>query len=253
MGKFNTKFGWKPDVPDLRDFRYSLKPKMTLPSVVNLQEFCPPVWDQGDIGSCTAQAISAALQCNAIKNNQHSKNIVRSRLFIYYNERFVEGTVDSDAGAMIRTGIKTVAEHGVCNEAMWWYNPRKFTVKPSRRCYDNALKYQALSYFRLPQVVSSMKGCLADGFPFIVGVACYSDFLSDQVSLSGTIAMPRSDDNLVGGHAVLVVGYDDAKQSFVFRNSWGTSWGNKGHGYIPYCYLEHEDLAADLWTIRATE
>lgn len=254
MGKNTPKLGWVPDVPDHRDFRYaSFRPKAAIPSVVDLRQWCPPVWDQGDIGSCTAQAIAAALQFDAIKNNQPSKNIVRSRLFIYYNERQVEGTLDSDAGAMIRTGIKTVADFGACNEAIWWYNPAKFTVRPNKRCYDNAMKYQALSYFRVPQTLDAMKGCLADGFPFIAGVSCYSNFLSDQVARTGSIAMPRRGEKMVGGHAILIVGFNEALQSFVFRNSWSREWGDQGHGYIPFSYLSNEDLAADFWTIRATE
>jgi len=176
-----------------------------------------------------------------------------SRLFIYYNERSMEGTVNSDSGAMIRDGIKSIANMGVCPEKMWPYNIGKFTKKPSSTCYKEAMKHQAVSYQRLVQSSSQMKGCLASGYPFVFGITVYESFESPAVAKTGAVPMPGSGEKVLGGHAILGVGYDDSKQRFIVMNSWGTGWGDKGFFTIPYAYLTDSDLAADFWTVRLVE
>lgn len=243
------KNGWRPDKPDFRDFLYQPK-TLTSASFIDLRSHCPPIWDQKELGSCTAQAIAAALQFEAIKNNDYNAHIAFSRLFIYYNERVLENSVDCDAGAEIRDGIKSVATLGACNESLWWYNTAKFTVKPSLKCYTNAKKYKALNYHRVTQTLMDMQTCLAEGFPMVLGVSCYSSFLSKQTATTGIISMPNNKETLLGGHAILIVGYDITKNWFIFRNSWGTEWGDAGYGYIPFDYLTNNNLCDDIWTIR---
>lgn len=245
-------YGWRPDTPDQRDKKLSMPRLLTteFPQSMDLRPHCPPIWDQGQLGSCTAQAISAALQFEAIKSKQFDANVVRSRLFIYWYERFLENSINTDAGAEIRDGIKAVATVGACNESLWWYNATKFMVKPSKKCFDNAKKYAAIKYYRVPQTHTYIRGCLAEGFPIILGVTCYDSFLSDAAALTGIIPMPGLHESVQGGHAILIVGYDDEKQLYIFRNSWGTGWGDKGYGYIPYAYIENSDLTDDLWTVR---
>lgn len=243
--------GWRPDKPDQRDFHYSLPRAVVLPPLVDLRPLSPPIFDQGDLGSCTANAISGALQYSSIKGNLADKNIVRSRLFIYYNERVMEGSVSSDAGAEIRDGIKSVAQQGACNESIWWYNVAKFAVKPSKACYTNALKYKSLTYMRVTQDLAHMKGCLAEGYPIVLGISVYDSFMTDAAAATGIIPMPAASESLQGGHAIRIVGYNDTTQQFTFANSWGTSWGALGYGYLPYPYLTNNNLCDDLWTIRA--
>jgi C1A family cysteine protease len=223
-----------------------------LPSKVDLRSKCPPVVDQGNLGSCTANAIGNAHRFGQMKQGQPNP-FLPSRLFIYYNERAVEGTVNSDSGAMIRDGIKTIANQGACPEKLWPYNISKFTKKPSSTCYKEALKHQAISYQRLVQSPSQMKGCLASGYPFVFGITVYESFESPAVAKTGTVPMPGSGEKVLGGHAILAVGYDDAKQRFIVMNSWGTGWGDKGYFTIPYGYLADTDLAADFWTVRLVE
>ena len=125
------RYGWIRDLPDHRDFMYSV-PVATLqalPSSVDLRPHCPPVYDQGQLGSCTANAIAGALQFDEIKEHKNGHS-TPSRLFIYYNERVIEGTVTSDSGAQLRDGVKTVAKQGICPEKVWPYNISKFAVKP---------------------------------------------------------------------------------------------------------------------------
>jgi C1A family cysteine protease len=215
-----------------------------LPANVNLQSKCPPIYDQGQLGSCTANAIAAAVEY--IDNPR----FMPSRLFIYYNERVIEGTIDSDSGAQIRDGIKSVATIGVCPEKDWPYVIADFARKPNAKAYADAGKTKATSYFRVAPDLTQMKGCLAEGFPFVFGFTVYNYFESAQVAKTGVIRLPTTNDTVVGGHAVMAVGYDDKSGTFRVRNSWGTSWGQRGYFTMPYAYLMSQHLASDFWTIR---
>ncbi len=245
------RYGWIPDLPDHRDHLYAapVVNLAKLPAKVDLRSKCPPVYDQGQLGSCTANAIGAAIQFNRMKQKR-KPNFVPSRLFIYYCERVIEGTVNSDSGAQIRDGIKTVAHNGDCPEKEWPYDVEKFTVKPLPKCYKDALKYKAVSYQRVVQALSQLKGCLASGFPIVFGFTVYESFESAAVARTGKMPMPSPSEKLLGGHAVLAVGYDDASQRFIVRNSWGKGWGMQGYFTMPYAYLTDDNLSDDLWTIR---
>jgi len=254
-----ARYGWVPDLPDHRDHLYAAPPPVlqALPPRMDLTGQCPPVYDQGQIGSCTANAIGAAIEFDRLK--QKLPDFVPSRLFIYYNERAMEGTVNSDSGAQIRDGIKSVAQLGACPETTWPYdgspfppNP-KLTQKPPQPCYTAALKDRAVQYQRVTQMLNQLKGCLASGYPFVFGFTVYESFESAAVAQSGHAPMPAPGEGVVGGHAVLAVGYDDASQWFLVRNSWGTGWGLKGYFTLPYAYVIDRHLASDFWTIRLVQ
>jgi C1A family cysteine protease len=172
-----------------------------------------------------------------------------SRLFIYYNERLIEHSVHSDSGAMIRDGIKTLAKYGVCSETTWPYVVSRFAVKPGAPCYKEALTHTITSYHRI-LTLDEMRTCLAEGFPFVFGFTVYDSFESQQVAGTGVVNMPKKGETVVGGHAVLAVGYNDAKKRFVVRNSWGAGWGIKGYFTMPYAYLKDRNLSDDFWSIR---
>jgi C1A family cysteine protease len=245
------KYGWIPDLPDHRDFLYAAAPEVlaTLPTTIDLTKQCPPVYDQGQLGSCTANAIAAAIEFDLMKQSQ-TNIFLPSRLFIYYNERVIEGTTASDSGAQIRDGIKSVATLGDCPETLWPYIIAKFAVKPPSNCYSSAKKYKALSYQRLLQDANQFKGCLASGYPFVFGFTVYASFESAAVAQSGIVPMPTPGEKTMGGHAVMAVGYNDAAQRFIVRNSWGDGWGMKGYFTIPYGYLLDQNLSSDFWTIH---
>jgi C1A family cysteine protease len=175
-----------------------------------------------------------------------------SRLFIYYNERVIEHSVDSDSGAMIRDGIKSLKKQGVCSEKSWPYVISKFTVKPNVACYKEALNHQITSYHRIT-TLDDMRQCLAEGFPFVFGFTVYESFESQTVAKNGIVNMPKSNEKVLGGHAVLAVGYNEKDKRFIVRNSWGTSWGIKGYFTMPYDYLSDRNLSDDFWTIRSAE
>jgi C1A family cysteine protease len=244
------RFGWVPDLPDHRDHFYAapLVNLGKLPDKVDLRPNCPPVYDQGQLGSCTANAIAGAIEFGRMK--EHKQDVVPSRLFIYYNERVMEGTVNSDSGAMIRDGIKSVATDGDAPETEWPYDITKFTEKPPAKVYSDAKQYKVLQYQRVLRNLTQMKGCLASGYPFVFGFSVYESFESPEVAKTGQVSMPGSNEQEIGGHAVVAVGYDDSQQRFIVRNSWGGDWGIAGYFTMPYTYLTDSNLSDDFWTIR---
>lgn len=250
------RYGWKPDLPDARDHLYAAPAMVmaTLPPKVDLSgDFPVPPYDQGQLGSCTGNSIAAAIQFERQKQGL-KPDFIPSRLFIYYNERVIENSVNDDAGAQIRDGIKSVAEQGVCTETTWPYDIAKFAAKPPPGAYSEATKYQVTSYSRLVQNLTQLKGCLASGYPFVFGFTVYNSFESDQVTQTGVVPMPDlANDQVIGGHAVCACGYDDSQQRFIVRNSWGPNWGMKGYFTIPYAYLTDSNLSDDFWTIRVLE
>jgi C1A family cysteine protease len=239
-------YGWHPDIPDARDFLYSaIKPAVKVPGFVDLRIYCSAVEDQGRLGSCTAQALCGNLEFLDNKPDQKYQDV--SRLFIYYNERALEGSTDYDAGASLRDGIKSLKNDGVCSEALWPYDTKRFAQKPPQRCYTEAKKHTITSYHRI-STLSEMLACLAEGYPFVFGFTVYESFQSAQVARSGVANMPQKKERAVGGHAVMAVGFDKTAKRLIVRNSWGTSWGQKGYFTLPFEYAE--TLAADFWTIR---
>lgn len=253
--------GWTPDLPDQRDFMYKIRvmpgrilpPKVDLRAQYGLTASNYAVYDQGELGSCVANAVGAAMQFEMLRQKEQEL-FTPSRLFIYYNARVLLGTPDEDSGATIRDGIKSVVDQGCPPESEYPYDIVKFRDKPADYCYSHALHHQALLYQRLGNWSESMmKNCLASGFPFTFGFACYESFFSQQVADTGIVPMPLGNEQLVGGHAVLAIGYDDATSRFLVRNSWGTEWGVDGYFTIPYSYLTNPNLADDFWTIHLVE
>jgi C1A family cysteine protease len=223
-----------------------------LPSKMDLRPNMPPIYAQGGLGSCTAQAIVAAVVY--LLKKQKSSLIQPSRLFLYYNERVILGTVDEDSGAMIRDGMKSLAKDGVCQELMWPYTIQNFTKKPSDACYREASRHQALKYFRIPTSnLAQCKMCLAMGFPFVFGMAVYESFETSEATRTGEVPMPLPTETMLGGHAVLAVGYDDIRKVVICRNSWGSSWGMHGYFTLPYAFLQNSDFTDDYWTLRLME
>lgn len=248
-----SKYGWIPDLPDKRDKPYSLlaaPPPTELPKLIDLRQSCSPVENQLELGSCTANALAGNLEYLKMKSLQ--KVLDFSRLFIYYNERVITHTVNVDSGASLRDGIKTLVKLGACPETDWPYDISQFTQKPPDGAYHDALEYQITAYYRLIYL-DQMKQTLASGYPFVFGFSVYESFESEKVAETGYIPMPGNDEHMIGGHAVVGVGYDDQKELMIIRNSWGTGWGDKGYCYMPYDYISNINLASDFWTIRDME
>lgn len=260
------KMGWLPDVPDARDVPFAaiFRVPRALPPSMDLRAGCSPVERQGDLGSCTAQALVGALEFLELKSCKianlpaapkskigNSFNDL-SRLFVYYNERAAMGTVQEDSGAMLRVGIKTLKAMGVCRESLWPYEISRFAEKPANICYREAAGHQVTAYQRL-SALSDMKACLAMGLPFVFGFAVYEHVMSATVKRTGRLNLPKKNERMLGGHAVMAVGYNDRARMVLFRNSWGVAWGCSGYGEMPYAYLESRELSDDFWCIQDTE
>jgi len=253
-------FGWIPDPPDCRDFLYRIDPTIptAIPSSVNLRQMLPDPYTQGRIQACTANATAAA--CEFDMRKQDLTLISPSRLFIYYNARYIEGTVGTDSGAMIRDCVKVLAKLGVCAETDWpydavapfrskgvWPTGSRGGRRPSLGCYRSALRSRTISYKRIPQTLANLKGCLAEGYPFVFGFTTYESFLT---AAGGSVTLPEPNEHVAGSHAAIAAGYDDATARFLIQNSWGPDWGNHGYFTLPYEYLTRSDLSADFWTLR---
>lgn len=246
-------FGAHRDKPDSRDRAYKAPTDIlkSLPESVDLRPKCPPVYDQRPLQSCTANATAAAIQFERMKQGM-KPGFTPSRLFIYYNERKLLGIEHKDDGAPLREAIKVLASQGDCPEHHWPYEPGKVNVEPPRPCYEQALKYKGLVYERLPQDLSHLQACLASGSPFVLSFAVYSGYEGKEAIRTDTFPVPKADEKFLGNHAVMAVGYDDAHERFLMRNSWGPKWGIGGHFWLPYAYAKDPKLTGDIWTLRLT-
>jgi C1A family cysteine protease len=260
------KYGWKPDLPS-NEHNYLM---VAHPSVVaQFPKFkflgnLPPVYDQGHLGSCTANALGGAFEYTQM---QQGLEVFRpSRLFIYYNERVLEGTVQVDVGATLSDGIKSMIDLGVCSELIWPYDITKFAEKPSELAFKDASDHQVLASRRVPISVNAFKTMINMGYPIAFGFTVYAFFESQQMAKTGVLKLPGFREKPLGGHAVLCVGYSDTMKSadgkyvgfLKIRNSWGEGWGvsgggqNGGYFWMPYKYLE-SGLCDDAWVITKNE
>ena len=214
---------------------------------VDLRSKFPPPFDQGNLGSCTANALCGIISYDL--GQTKNKYFIGSRLFLYYNERKLENDIPDDAGAQLSDGVKVLCTYGICPEAEWPYDVSKFASKPPDKCYEDATIHHAIQAKNIRNDLLSMKEALSNGYPFVVGIMIYDSFQSKAVALSGMVPMPSSHENCLGGHAVACVGFDDQKQVWIMRNSWGTNWGDRGYFYLPYAYLLNCKLASDLWCV----
>lgn len=232
-------FGFVPQPKDERDhvFHWSV-PKKQLPPSVDLRSVMPKVYDQGSLGSCTAHAIAALVEVK-------SKIKMPSRLFLYFNERVMIDTVLEDSGAMLRDGLKSVNKQGICEEAICPYLISKFTDKPLEIAYQNAIEHTATQYTAIPQTENGLKTALVAGLPIAFGFMVKESLMN--VAEDG-IYKPKG--KVLGGHAVAIVGYNDATKTFIVRNSWGKKWGNNGYFTMPYKEVLNPEISMDFWVIQ---
>lgn len=254
MNRSQTHQGWKPDLPDRRDFIYSPQQPIleSLPKKIDMTDKCPDVYTQGHLHSCTGNAIAGAFEFELLK--QGLTDFKPSRLFIYYNARAIENTIPTDSGAEIRNGMKGIARLGVCDENQWQYIESEFAQKPYQSCYVEALKHLTTSYHRINQDISKMKACLTEGYPFVFGFTIYNSFEKHILAKTGVVNLPDLKNEIViGGHAAMAVGYDDSTNRFIIRNSYGPGWGMNGYCTMPYDYLSDPFYSRDFWMIKVID
>lgn len=258
-----TRYGWKPDLPDHRDKYMLVRVKLDeLAPKSDLRPKMPPVYDQGELGSCTANALAAAHQYDQIIQGQTS-SFIPSRLAIYYDERKIECTIESDGGAFIRDGMKVLSKYGAASEHLWPYDPTKFSVAPPSEYYAEATLHQSLRYAAVPRSLPAIKTLLKER-PIVFGFTVPENFESAECAKTGILHVPTAKEANLGGHAVLMVGYDDhlvfkrggtttAVGGVIVRNSWGVEWGDKGYFYMPYEFITNPQLSDDFWVLNTVE
>ncbi len=282
---FSHGLGWIPDLPDIRDYTTThplIRPllsqvglpaggsrtgarKKKVPASIDLRKWCSPVEDQGSLGSCTAQAGAGLLEY--YERRAFSKHIDASRLFLYKATRNLMHE-EGDTGAFLRTMVGAMVLFGVPPEEYWPYVTEDFDKEPTAFCYAFARNYQAISYYLLdppgaaaPDVLTQIKEHLAAGIPSVFGFTVYDSI--SKAEKDGLIPFPQPGEKVVGGHAVMAAGYDDAvaipgagkkssKGALLIRNSWGSVWGQDGYGWLPYEYVL-QGLAIDWWALLKSE
>jgi len=268
MGKsiLNKNYGWRPSLPDIRDHKFSFSATpASLPTFQDLRPQFPTVYNQQQLGSCTANALAAAVEFDLIK--QKLPIFIPSRLFIYYNERSLEGTIATDSGATLTDGAKAINKWGAPPETLWAYNVNKFATKPPASVFAAGLKTKSVLYQSITQDITDMKACIASGYGFVFGFTVYESFESNAVASTGIVPMPGANEQVLGGHAVVAVGYNDGPNSVtvtingvktvippqyvIVRNSWGPFWGLNGYFLMPYNYITNSNLADDFWKIQS--
>lgn len=248
----NPKYGCKPDTSDHRDkimqFAGGKTSLLDLPVRVDLREFCSVVENQYQVGSCTANSVVGALEFLDKRDGSDDVEDL-SRLFVYYNTRVMENTVEIDQGATLRNTIKALVDIGTCREDMWPYIPERFSTKPTDECYEYAKKHVVTEYQRILSF-QDMVRCLASGLPFVFGFQVYSEFEGATVAKTGVLNLPGPTEVCHGGHAVMAVGYDMELGHVLVRNSWGENWGQGGYFTMPFSYISNPNLAWDMWCVQ---
>lgn len=250
--EFNKLYSWKIECNKYKESKkksiHNFLSDTSHINNVDLRHKCPIVYNQGKLGSCTANSIAFLYQYCEMKQNNNSL-FTPSRLFIYYNERDMEGDINEDNGAEIHDGIHSLNTMGVCDELRWPYDIEKFNIEPTDDCYIYAKNNIAIEYQPVKNDIMEFKKCLINGNPVSFGFIVFDSFESKETARTGIMSIPKSNEKKLGGHAVALVGYNDTKKYFIVRNSWGEEWGDKGYFYMPYDFITNKDWVSDCWIV----
>lgn len=243
------RFGWKKQGVDKRDWRFSIPSLRVFPVRSSVEGFAPPIKDQGNLGSCTAFAYCTVIE--AVTKHHKKPVSPYSPLFHYYITRDFEGSTEEDSGCELRDTVKCGAKQGTCHEAEWPYKVGSFRRRPPNKAFISALEHQILTYEAIT-TIDEMRTCIASARnPFLFGFYVYESF--ESIKEDGIMPMPKKGEQILGGHAVVAVGYNDKSKLFTIQNSWGPSWGKGGKFYMPYDFITNPKYATDFWRITRGE
>ncbi len=250
-----------PATPD-KQLQYKLSAKQPVIDLTTKKKF-PPIYDQGYIGACTANVFALAFYFILLNNKEYSNflnktNFEPSRLWLYYQQRLIEGNLETDAGAQLYSGIIVLKTKGLCSERLYPYIQTKYKESPELYTYIEAINYKLDDYRILKQNLNDMKASIQLGNPFFFGIYLFKSKSQEKPDIdlitkekNWILPYPTYNDDYVGGHAITAVGYDDDKKLMKIRNSWGENWGDKGHFYLPYEYILDSDFCADFYVISS--
>jgi C1A family cysteine protease len=244
-----AKYAVRAESPDWRDLPY--EPKVQpLQDHVDLRKWAPPVEDQGHLGSCTGNAVVGAYELLTRKQSPERFQDL-SRLFVYYNSRLIENSTGQDTGAYIRDSIKSMRFYGLCAESIWPYNIENFAVTPSVSCYQDAGSRNIKNYYRVGALEHSLQA-LSQGIPVVFSLRVYSGFELME-NTDSLIPEPDPSEEPIGGHAMVMVGYDLARQTVLCRNSFGSDWCDHGHCWMSFDYARKEIMDSWIFDIDLRE
>jgi len=235
--------GCRKDPEDFRDIPMGLVlPPIPLPKKIDYTKTMTPVRNQGDEGTCVAFASVVGVK-EYQDTKEYKKLLELSPRFVYNLCKKLDGSPDEE-GTYPRVAMKVLMQYGVCREFFWPYIPHQ-TDKPEKNASEDAKRYRIKAYARLVSLLEMKRSLVVNG-PFIAGVEVYESWFSPKAGKTGMIPMPKKGEELQGGHAVCIAGYDESKKLFKFKNSWGSAWADKGYGYLPFAYIEKYCL--DAWS-----
>jgi C1A family cysteine protease len=241
------KFNIKPSLPDNRDYIYQSDSTEVLRESVDLREWDTIVESQDSLGSCASNALTNAYELKVVKDYP-DKFVHLSRLFVYYNTRLEDGTINEDTGIYLRDGLKAIKKYGICAEDLWPYDIEQWNIKPSDEAYEDAKKRSILQYQKLISTYYITE-VLNRNKPVVFGMTIYDSFMELNERIS-TVSFPSRKEKSLGGHAMCMVGYDLEKRLFLAKNSFGPDWGDNGYCWIPFDYIRQEGY--DIWTFEIT-
>lgn len=251
--------GWLKQNPDHRDIELMLvRPEAAaaLPVIADQRPACPAVYDQGNEGSCTAHA--GGFLWHYEEQVVEVKTVERPSVAqIYYITRMLQGTTNQDSGATMRNVFKAIAKWGYCHDSLMPYKAGQYKMKPTVAAMKDAQKYipQGSMYASVPQDLATIKATLAAMKPIAFGFSVPKSFMGQQVAKTGIFAGPMTNEQVVGGHAVALVGYEDphgdGSGNAIVRNSWGADWGQAGYVKMPLSFILNPKWCSDFWTVSS--
>jgi C1A family cysteine protease len=254
---FGRGFGWKPDLPSIKDWplRMSAVGRNTavLPPVSpDRREINPPVRDQGKYGSCVGcSSVYGVAWLRRHEPRDLEGKTIMSAMQEYYDARTADGDEwkNVDAGAYIRDAMDMLRKKGVAPESNWPYT-KPFNRTPTKSVYTAAARWKLGAHWRCNGLDDILQAINA-GYAVVGGITIYSSFWVSNTN-GGRVPMPNAQtDKLEGGHALYWDMFNQAERWVRFENSWGPNWGDRGYGYVPFDYLANPNLADDFWAMQS--